>query len=48
MRWEPPTFVHVVSDARPTDKSPLRRHALRALVLLVEERVREGSERGGR
>jgi hypothetical protein len=48
MRWEPTTFVHVVSDARPTDKSLLLRHVLRALVLLVEEHVCEGPERGGR
>ncbi|XP_066328388.1 TORTIFOLIA1-like protein 3 [Miscanthus floridulus] len=38
---ELPAFVSVVSDARPTDKTPLRRHALRALALVAASHPRD-------
>nr|CAB3451037.1 unnamed protein product [Digitaria exilis] len=34
-------FVSAVSDARPTDKTPLRRHALRALALVASSHPRD-------
>ncbi|BAS80839.1 TORTIFOLIA1-like protein 3 [Oryza sativa Japonica Group] len=34
-------FVSAVSDARPTDKTPLRRHALRALALVAAAHPRD-------
>jgi len=34
-------FVSAVSDARPTDKTPLRRHALRALALVAASHPRD-------
>ncbi|WVZ73729.1 hypothetical protein U9M48_022007 [Paspalum notatum var. saurae] len=38
---ELPAFVSAVSDARPTDKTPLRRHALRALALVAASHPRD-------
>ncbi|CAN6280035.1 unnamed protein product [Urochloa humidicola] len=38
---ELPAFVSAVSDARPTDKTPLRRHALRALALVTASHPRD-------
>ncbi|XP_062220240.1 TORTIFOLIA1-like protein 5 [Phragmites australis] len=38
---ELPAFVSAVSDARPTDKTPLRRHALRALALVAATHSRD-------
>ncbi|KAL6633575.1 hypothetical protein ACP70R_026246 [Stipagrostis hirtigluma subsp. patula] len=38
---ELPAFVAAVSDARPTDKTPLRRHALRALALVAAAHPRD-------
>ncbi|XP_062222069.1 TORTIFOLIA1-like protein 3 isoform X2 [Phragmites australis] len=38
---ELPAFVSAVSDARPTDKTPLRRHALRALALVAATHPRD-------
>ncbi|KAK3155231.1 hypothetical protein QOZ80_2BG0200580 [Eleusine coracana subsp. coracana] len=40
-RDELPAFVSAVSDARPTDKTPLRRHSLRALALLAASHPRD-------
>ncbi|GJM86788.1 hypothetical protein PR202_ga02680 [Eleusine coracana subsp. coracana] len=38
---ELPAFVSAVSDARPTDKTPLRRHSLRALALVAASHPRD-------
>lgn len=38
---ELPAFVSAVSDARPTDKTPLRRHTLRALALVAASHPRD-------
>jgi hypothetical protein len=38
---ELPAFVSAVSDARPTDKTPLRRHSLRALTLVAAYHPRD-------
>ena len=37
---ELPVFVAAVSDARPTDRTPLRRHSLRLLALVAGEHPR--------
>nr|CAB3470174.1 unnamed protein product [Digitaria exilis] len=38
---ELPVFVAAVSDARPTDRTPLRRHSLRLLALVAGEHPRD-------
>uniref|UniRef100_A0ACD5YRC0 Uncharacterized protein n=1 Tax=Avena sativa TaxID=4498 RepID=A0ACD5YRC0_AVESA len=38
---ELPAFVSAVSDARPTDKTPLRRHSLRLLALVAASHPRD-------
>ena len=38
---ELPAFVSAVSDARPTDKTPLRRHSLRLLALVATSHPRD-------
>ncbi|EAZ00335.1 hypothetical protein OsI_22351 [Oryza sativa Indica Group] len=41
---ELPAFLAAVSDARPTDRTPLRRHSLRLLALLAAEHPRDAVE----